>query len=329
MQFKKMVAAFLILVVLLVGGCTSSDSNQDISPANGDNEGEVHLEKRDGTFTIGVSTDALSNEHGRQLFDKTKEYIEAAGHKAVMANAMGQAVEQMRDIENLLESQVDVLIIQNGDTDGLASVIRKAADQGVPVVSVETGDVDGVSVSIAPNDFVIGATIASYLSGQIGNAGKVATFYHNNHPAIRTRGLMIEAVLKENRLLENVGHHNTIFPGTTEDAYNAMESILIAHPDIKAVFCSQDLEAIGVARALQAAGRNDVLTVGVDGEVDALNIIKDGGPIIATAVFDVDKEAQLSVDAAIKLAKGEAPESRVIFLPFTLVTRENVDQFIE
>jgi ribose transport system substrate-binding protein len=279
-------------------------------------------------YTIGVSTNALANLHNENLFNWTQADIQKDGDTAVMVNANGDAVQQLKDIEDLIQRHVNVLIVQNGDVAALASGIKEAAAANIPVVSVETGYTPGVVVELDTNEFVIGATIAGYLSAQIGDQGKVATIYHTDVHSIRVRGYEIEAVEKEYTGLQVVAHHRSIFPGTTDDAYAWMQTVLLAHPDIVAVFCSQDLEAIGVARAITAAGRKDIITIGVDGEPDALQIIKDGGPIIATVIQDITQESNLSADAAHKLAAGQSLGTKVIFIPFTFVTKDNVDQFL-
>lgn len=333
---RHLFMALVALALLVSAGCAGptatpapAATEEVAAPVATEGAAAPEVAAPSGSLTIGVSTNAISGEHNRKLFDTTEAEIKATGNTAVMVNANGDPTKQVADIETLIQRKVDALIVQNGDQAALATVIQQAADAGIPVVSVETGDVPGVSVYVSANEFIIGATIATYLSAQIGNEGEVAVMYHNNHPAIRTRGLEIEAVLKENTGLQNVAYHQSVWPGTTEDAYSAMENILAAHPNIVAVFCSQDLEAIGVARAIQAAGRNDIITIGVDGEADALQIIKEGGPIIATVITDVPQESKLSVEAAIRLANGETLASRVIFIPFNFVTKDNVDEYIK
>lgn len=308
----------------------TTDEEADPAPADStDAANELSASALGETLSVGVSTNALANEHNRKLFDSTQAILEELGHEAIMVNANGDAVQQLEDIENLIQSGVDALIVQNGDKEALGSGILQASEQGIPVISVESGDAEGVSVHITPNEFIIGATIASYLAGQVGNEGPVATIYHSDNHAIRTRGYEIETVLREYQGLQEVAHHRSVFPGTTEDAYAWMESTLLAQPEMVAVFASQDLEAIGVARAIQAAGRDDILTIGVDGEQDALRIIEEGGPLIATIIQDVEQEAELSVDAAVRLAIGEELGSRVIFIPFDFVTKENVDEYLD
>ncbi len=49
---------------------------------------------------------------------------------------------------------------------------------------------------------------------------------------------------------------------------NVMQNLLTAHPDVQAVFAQNDEMALGALRALQTAGKSDVMVVGFDGTPD-------------------------------------------------------------
>lgn len=318
-----------IIAILFTAGCGSSSATS--APAQGAPQtaapGTANAPGR--VYKIGVSQNGLANLHNLIQWTETTAYLKTLGQTAVMVNAGTSAAQQVTDIQNLIQQKVDALIVMNGDTAMLTPVIAQAAAAGIPIVSEEAGTVPGASVVVGANEFVIGATIAAYLANQVGDTGKVATVYHNDNHAIRTRGAEIEAVLKEFGM-QSVGHVQSIWPGTTENALTGMQSILIAHPDIVAVFCSQDLEAIGVSQAIEQAGlKGKIITIGVDGELQSLQSIAAGGPQIATVVEDIKGEADEAVDAAVKLAGGQQPTSKVLDVPFTLVTKDNVGPFLQ
>ncbi len=47
-----------------------------------------------------------------------------------------------------------------------------------------------------------------------------------------------------------------------------MQNLLTAHPDVQAVFAQNDEMALGALRALQTAGKSDVMVVGFDSTPD-------------------------------------------------------------
>ena len=60
------------------------------------------------------------------------------------------------------------------------------------------------------------------------------------------------------------------------EAFDVMETIIQAHPDIKGVISGNDTMAMGAMAALQAAGMTDVIVVGFDGSQDVMDAIKEG-----------------------------------------------------
>jgi inositol transport system substrate-binding protein len=85
--------------------------------------------------------------------------------------------------------------------------------------------------------------------------------------------------------------------------------------------------AIGAIQALKAAGRSmdSVVVGGIDATQDALAAMA-AGDLDVTVFQNAAGQGQGSVDAALKLAKGEAVDKKV-YIPFELVTKENLDKY--
>lgn len=277
---------------------------------------------------IGVSINALSAINNREVFDLQQRKIEAAGHECVAVNANGIAAQQVANIENLIQQQCDVIIVQNGDTDALTNVVKEAVEKGVHVISVESGWIPGISAMFAKNDFALGATMYIMLAAGMNYEGEIITINHNDHPAIRARRNVQEAILKEYTSIHNVNTVTSGYPGTIELAYRGVESALQQNPDVKSIWCTFDLEAIGAAQACRAAGKENVTIVGADGEIDVLNMIKNGEYIVATSVADLEATTSMVLDVAEKLAAGKEVE-KFHEMPYIMITKDNVDYYIE
>lgn len=334
---KKMnlVTLITIVFILLLSGCTGLSSSSPTVKKQENSQEKTENDKtnpgikeaKDGPLTIGVSTLALSNINNQKDYEYTQKFIEEAGHEPFMVNANGSTEKQVKDIENLIQAGVDVIIIQAGETDVLKGVVEKATSQGIPVISVLSGWIPGVSTMIAPNDFEVATDLYQYLAAQTGFEGKVITLSHNNHVSIRMRRNVQEAILKEYTGIEHVATITTGFPGTEQLAYKGVESTLQAHPDVNAIWATFDLEAIGAAKAVEDLGKQGIIIGGVDGEQQAFESIKNGGPIVVTYVADIEGRSKQAVEAAEKLAKGEQVDK---YYPNEMirVTKENVDEFL-
>ena len=107
-----------------------------------------------------------------------------------------------------------------------------------------------------------------------------------------------------------------------------MESALQQNPDVKTIWCTFDLEALGAAQACEALGKKDIKIVGADGEIDVLRMIKDGKYIIATSVADLEATTDDVIQTVADLSSG-AEVKMCHEMPFIMITEENVDEWIE
>jgi ribose transport system substrate-binding protein len=110
-------------------------------------------------------------------------------------------------------------------------------------------------------------------------------------------------------------------------ALDVMETILQAHPDIKAVFCGNDAMALGAYQALRGAGRADTVKVfGFDGSQDALREIN-AGQMSATAMQYPQVMAAKAAEFASRYLHGDHNLPRRVAVAVDLVTAANVSQF--
>ena len=95
------------------------------------------------------------------------------------------------------------------------------------------------------------------------------------------------------------------------------------------MIANNDEMAIGAIQAMKAAGIDmaDVQVGGVDASQDAL-VVMAAGDYDVTVFQDSVGQGTGSIDAALKLIAGEDVDSKV-YIPFVLVTPENMDQFLD
>ena len=95
---------------------------------------------------------------------------------------------------------------------------------------------------------------------------------------------------------------------------------------INAVYAHNDEMAMGAVIALENAKLKDkIVVVGVDAIADAVQAVK-AGRLDATVFQDASGQGRTAVELAAKVAKKE-PFEKETFIPFQLVTKENVDRF--
>jgi len=111
-------------------------------------------------------------------------------------------------------------------------------------------------------------------------------------------------------------------------AVTLMENWLQAHGGaIDAVFAQNDEMAMGALLAVERAKKKEgIIVVGVDAIADALQAVRDGR-LDATVFQDGARQGGGAVEVAAKLIRKEQVEKET-YIPFRLVTRENVGEFV-
>ena len=344
---KKMLAILLALIMVFTLVACSVDGEtedgkaaEDAAPAaDAEATPDAEEEKAEdasskpeatansGDIFVGITINALDAINNQQTFEMLQAKCEAAGFKYSATNANGDAVQQSTDIENLVQMGCNYIVVCNGDTDGLTGAVQEAVSKGVKVISLESGYIDGISAYFAKNDFTLGAAMYMMLASEIGYQGQIICTGHTGHPAIRARVDVQEAMLKEYTGIEMVTFVTTGYPGTTELAYNGCETALQQYPDVKSIWCTFDLEALGAAQACEDLGMKDVKIIGADGELDVLYMIKEGKYIVATSVADLEATTN-DVIATISELHETGTTEMFHEMPFIFITKDNVDEFI-
>lgn len=333
---KKFFALLVTLAMTVsLAACTSDTETSQSDPpsdttqgAQGSSNAEISTEAKTGELKIGVSINATSNQHNQDIYETLIANAEDRGHEVIATNANGAAAQQTTDIENLIEQNCDVIIIANGEAEALINVVARAKERGIYVISYESGWIEGCDTMFAVNDFASAAELYMKIAAEMGFEGKIITMHHNDHPVPRAHYQTMLAILNEYSNIELVNDGYTGFPGTTELAYDITESALIANPDIKAIWCSFDLEAIGALQACQAMGRDDILIVGYDGEEDVLKNVAEGGQILATANTGFENACAEAIEVAEMLCAGEDC-SAMYPIEYNIIDASNIDEFYQ
>jgi inositol transport system substrate-binding protein len=107
-----------------------------------------------------------------------------------------------------------------------------------------------------------------------------------------------------------------------------MENWIQSYGDkIQAVFAQNDEMGMGAVIALEQARMKDkVVVASVDAIADAIQAVK-SGRLDATVFQDAKGQAGMALQTALKIIHRQ-PFDKEVWIPFQLVTRENVQQFL-
>ena len=106
-------------------------------------------------------------------------------------------------------------------------------------------------------------------------------------------------------------------------AYDATKALITEYPDLKAIFCCNDIMALASVEALAAEGKTGVLVYGVDFTDDARTAIQ-AGTMTGSMSYSSERYTKAALQMAVMLNEGHVFESPV-YLPLTLVNVDNVN----
>jgi inositol transport system substrate-binding protein len=167
-----------------------------------------------------------------------------------------------------------------------------------------------------------------YLADRLNGSGKIVMMHGYPGQAAevkRTAGAV--DTLKDFPGLELIAEQTANW--SREEGMALMENWLQAYPgQIQGVFAQNDEMGMGALRALKDAGvKAQIVLVSVDAIADALHAVK-AGDLDATVFQNARGQGSTAVETAVRIIKGDAYE-RETWIPFELVTQENVDQYLD
>lgn len=242
--------------------------------------------------------------------------------------------KQLSQIQNFIAAKVDAIIVNAVDTSATAPMTKLANDAGIPIVYVNRQpiDVDALGPKgafVASNEVDSGTLETKEVCRLLGGKGDILIMVGDlaNQAAVqRTKDIHDVIATPECSGLKVLDEQTAVWDPVK--AQDLMTNWIAAGHKPAAVIANNDNMAIGAINAMKSAGwdMKDVVVGGIDATQEALAYMKQGD-LDVTVFQDAFGQGSGAVDAAIKLAKGENVEAKV-WIPFQLVTPENMDQFV-
>ncbi|MCX2721205.1 sugar ABC transporter substrate-binding protein [Roseibium salinum] len=290
--------------------------------------------------TVGVSMALFDDNFLTVLRNGMIEYADGLeGVDIQVEDAQNDVGKQLNQIQNFIASGVDAIVVNPVDTDATIAMTQAAANAGVPLVYVnrEPVNVDDLpdNQSFVASDERESGTLETQEICRLlkeqgkGEGAKIVVMMgelSNQAARMRTQDVHDVIATDECSFMEIV-EEQTANWSRTEGA-DLMTNWLSAGLEFDAVVANNDEMAIGAIQAMKSAGisMDEMLIGGVDATQDALAAMQ-AGDLDVTVFQDAAGQGQGAVDAALRLAKGEEVEQKV-YVPFQLVTPENIDKFL-
>jgi signal transduction histidine kinase/DNA-binding response OmpR family regulator len=242
----------------------------------------------------------------------------------IMKDARGQSGTQIKQIEELINQNIDLLIVSPNEAKPITPVVEKAYQNGIPVIILDRRtNSDQYTAYVGADNVEVGQIAGAYTNTLLKGSGKVIEISEKPGSSAdmdRHRGFS-----------ETIGH----FPGIELiakldgdwDKYSfeaPLTKLLKAHTDIDVIFCQNDrraLKAFGVCKNLGL--ENKIRLIGVDGLTgpDGGIDLVDKDVLNATILYPTGGEEAIRTAIAILQKQPFKRENR---LQITMIDATNV-----
>ncbi|MEE3493618.1 MAG: multiple monosaccharide ABC transporter substrate-binding protein [Butyrivibrio sp.] len=278
---KKIISAVLsaAMVAAMLVGCGSTGSTPEggaETPAEAPAaEGEATAETpaaggAGGKVGVAMPTKDLQrwNQDGTNMEAQLKE----AGYEVDLQYASNDIATQVSQIENMISSGAQVLVIASIDGDSLGTVLAQAKEANIPVIAYDRliMNSDAVTYYATFDNWMVGTKQGEYIKEQLDLDNQAGPFNleiftgdpGDNNAKFFYGGAMevLKPYIDEGKLVVKSGQvdfDNVATAGwATEAAQSRMDAIVSANyadgTKLDAVLCSNDSTALGVTNSLEA-----------------------------------------------------------------------------
>ena len=332
-KFMKRFATVGLAVSLLLTGCSSGEE----ASTTGDKK-DVSIENVPERFAAGeevkikVIRKIGGDDHTAQFLAGAKKEGEALGFTVDVFTANGDSAKFHDAISQAANQDYDGVIISHGDDSATVTAVQELKDKGVEVVTFdsveELSSVEGVTLT-SQDDEALATLALNQLIEDFNGEAKIAYLWVDGFAPMVRRNAVYEEKLASNPGLKELERFGVATSDTSVQTQNAVQAMLNKYPkgELDAIFATWDAFAIGAARAIEEAGRDEVKIYGIDVSNADLQLIQQAGSSWKYTAA-VDPALIGAVDMRIlakKIAGEDTPQQ--FALDASLISQEEISKY--
>jgi len=254
-------------------------------------------------YTIGFSQCTHADAWRKQMLISMQG--ELAFHpdiKLIFKDAAGDNTNQVKDIQDLIDARVDLLIVSPNEADPITPIVESAFIRGIPVIIVDRKINSSLYTAyVGADNYEIGKLAGTYISEALQGKGKIMEIWglRGSTPAIeRDRGFReVIAKFPEISIVSEINGDWEI--DTVRQRLNKHIDII---PAVDLVYAHNDVMAYGAYSLFKKDPKNSAIKfVGIDGLPGPGNGIQfvDDGILSGTFLYPTGGEDAIRIAARI------------------------------
>ncbi|WP_456696208.1 sugar ABC transporter substrate-binding protein [Aeromicrobium sp. P5_D10] len=236
----------------------------------------------DKKFTIGIS-----NPQGAQpILKLTQDTLTSAakrdGIEIKALDAQLDPAKQVTDVDQLVAQKVDLIIVYPLDRNSLKPALKRASDAGIKIVGWAALTSRGSDLGLLSSNVETGGLrgsqqVGDFVKTQLGGKGKVlGVGLGAPVPALDLLMKQYQKTATEGSEISWLGRVDN----ATDDIAGGQKVVATAltkyQNDVQGIMAYNDSSAIGAAVAAKAAGLDELVIIGTNGDDDGIAAVKDG-----------------------------------------------------
>ena len=304
----KRILFFLTLTSIVVSSCNqSTDSDKP---------------------TIGVTMLSMQNEFIVNVSDEMEKKAQEAGVELITVDAERSALKQIEQVESFIAQGVDAIIMNPCEVEASSPAVTKALAAGIPIINVNSETAAQPTAFVGSDDVESARIAMKYIADRLNGKGNVIMIHgYMGQAAQIKREEGAREILKEYPDLKLLASQTGEWDRAK--SMSLMENWIQSYGgQINAVFAQNDEMGMGAVKALTAAGLKDkIIVVSIDAIPDALQAVQKG-TLDATVFQNAQQQGSQAIETALKIINKQ-PYEKQMLVPFQLVTKENVAEFVK
>ncbi|WP_337225034.1 ribose ABC transporter substrate-binding protein RbsB [Proteus terrae] len=259
--------------------------------------------------SIALVISTLNNPFFVTMKDSAQKEANRLGYDLVVLDSMDNPAKELANVQDLTVKGTRLMLINPTDSDAVGNAVILANKAKIPVITLDRVANKGEVVSHVASDNRLGGKMAGdYIADKVASDAKVIQLEGiTGTSASRERGEGFKQAVDAHKL-NVLASQPADFDRTK--GLNVMQNLLTAYPAVQAVFAQNDEMALGALRALQTAGRTDVLVIGFYGTDDGIKAVN-RGMLGATIAQRPDQIGIIGIQTADKILKGEKVDATI------------------
>lgn len=272
-------------------------------------------------YIIGVSQCSEDIWRSWQNWEMKMETNFHEGVELRFTTALDNSERQIQQIDSLVESGIDLLIVAPNQRSNVSPAIDRAFDKGIPVIVFERKtDSQKYTAFVSADNYEMGRLMGEYIVSRLGGRGQVMEIHglKGSSPAEERHNGVADA-LKDTDIKIVAGLQGD---WTEEMAYQVVKDYQGDLNSIDLVFGQNDRSAIGARKAFVERGAKLPLFCGIDGlpgEDGGIRQVRDS---LLDASYIYPTRGDQLLKLAINILEGK-PYQKETLLTSALVTHDN------